>query len=310
MPLIDPTTLRALLRPRRGRALALIALHLGCWLGAAAAIASTDIFLLKIPLWLLAASGVMGLIQLGHETWHHNLFRSRWADRLFGEALSVLVGIAYLPLRHDHLAHHRWSRTPRDPDAYNAGRRSPGLLLLFYAVVALGLPLSLIYFNVLYPLQHFDRAALRRHALVLLAYAAGYAALFAALARNDLLGLALEVWLVPILVASPLNGLKSIADHHANVWRGDRFHTATTARSNRLVTFLWCGLNYHLDHHLFPHVPGYNLPALHHHLRPALLERGAPVFDSYLAVMLAALRAGPAIVPDAVPLVHLRRRSP
>lgn len=54
-----------------------------------------------------------------------------------------------------------------------------------------------------------------------------------------------------------------------------------------------------LDHHRYPHVPGYHLPTHHHHLRPALLERGAPVFDNCLAVTL----------DDDVALVSLRRRS-
>lgn len=308
-PNIDPEVLRPLLQVRRRRVLAMIALHAGCWLLAGLGLAATDAWLLKIPLLVVAASGVMGLIQLDHEAWHGNLFRHRRADRLFGELLSLLVGVAFEPLRHDHLAHHRWSRTARDPDAYNAGRRSVGLTLLFHAVVLLGLPLSVIYFNILYPLQHFDNAALRRHARVLAGYAFLYTLLFSALVHHGALCLAVEVWLLPILLASPINGVKSISDHFNNVWNGDRFHTATTARSNRVVTFLWNGLNYHLDHHLYPRVPGYNLPALHTHLRPQLLAHGAPVYDNYLKVMIGALRAGPAIVDEDVSIVGVTRRQ-
>lgn len=306
--MIDPASLRELLKIRPGRAWGLIGLHAGAWLGAGLGIAATDVWWIEGPLLLVAASAVMGLIQVDHEAWHGNLFRDR-RDRLFGEALSLLVGIAFEPLRHDHLAHHRYNRTARDPDAYNAGRRSPGLTLLFYAVVVLGLPLSLVYFNILYPLQHFDARALRRHARVIAGYAFFYTLLFSALARHDALALAFEVWLLPVLLASPLNGLKSIADHFNNVWNGDRFHTATTARSNRVVTFLWCGLNYHLDHHLFPRVPGYNLPALHEHLRPRLLAEGSPVYDSYLKVMIGALRAGPVVVDEDVKIVGVTRRG-
>lgn len=303
---VSPDVLRPLLAVRRGRAWGMIALHLGTWIAAGVGLALTESWWATAPLALLAASAVMGLIQLDHDAWHGNLFRGR-GDRVFGEAMSLLVGIAFAPLRHDHLAHHRYNRTARDPDAYNAGRDSPGLRLLFYAVVLLGLPLSLIYFNVLYPLLHFTRRELAGHALVLLAYAGLYAAVFAWLAGRGLLAGAVEVWLAPVLLASPINGLKSIADHHRNVWNGDRLHTATTTRSTPAVTFLWNGLNYHLDHHLFPRVPGYNLAALHRHLRPQLLAAGAPVFDGYVAVMLAALRAGPTIVDEDVALV--RRRS-
>ena len=307
---IDPAVLRPLLKIRPARVWALTLLHAGCWLGAGLGLAVTDAWYFTLPLLAVAASGVMGLIQLDHEAWHGNLFNNRRGTRVFGEALSLLVGIAFEPLRHDHLAHHKYNRTARDPDAYNAGRRSFGLTLLFYAVVVLGLPLSVIYFNILYPLQHFNDAELRRHARVLAGYAFFYTLLFSALVHEGALGLAVEVWLLPILLASPLNGLKSIADHFNNVWNGDRFHTATTARGGRLVTFLWNGLNYHLDHHLYPRVPGYNLPALHVHLRPTLLAKGAPVYDSYLKVMLGALRAGPVIVDEHVPIVGVQRRVP
>jgi fatty acid desaturase len=299
-----------LLRIRFPRALGLAGLHAGVWIAAAVAIASTESLWVKVPLWMLAGGAVMGLIQLDHDAWHDNLFPRAWQNRLFGNALSLLVGIAYEPMRHDHLAHHRWNRTGKDPDAYNAGRRSLGLSALYYATVVAGIPLSLIYFNVLYPLQHFDRAALRRHGLVLLGYGVFYVGLFWFLAEHGLVRVAVECWLLPVLFASPLNGLKSIADHHANVWRGDRFHTATTVRSTRIVTFLWNGLNHHLDHHLFPRVPGYNLARLHTRIRPVLLAQGAPVFDSYLHVMWRALLAGPSVVDEDVRLVTLERKNP
>jgi len=64
-------------------------------------------------------------------------------------------------------------------------------------------------------------------------------------------------------------------------------------RSGALLTYFCSGLNHHLDHHLFPRVPGPQLPRLHALLRPHLEAQGAPVFDSYLKVWLAALRAGP-----------------
>jgi fatty acid desaturase len=304
------TELVELLRIRPFRAAGMGVLHLGVWIAAAVAITQVESLWAKLPLWMLAGGAVMGLIQLDHDAWHENLFPRPWQNRLFGNALSLLVGIAYEPMRHDHLAHHRWNRTEKDPDAYNAGRRSFGLSALYYATVFLGIPLSLIYFNVLYPLQHFERARLRRHAAVLLGYGAFYAALFWFLSAHGLLRTAVECWLLPVLFASPLNGLKSIADHYDNAWRGDRFHTATTVRSTRLVTFLWNGLNHHLDHHLFPRVPGYNLARLHARIRPALLAQGACVFDSYLQVMWRALRAGPSVVDEDVRLVTLERKSP
>ncbi|MEJ7730862.1 MAG: fatty acid desaturase [Polyangiaceae bacterium] len=296
-----------LLRVRPLRSAARLAVLLAGWVGLGVASLHTGSWPLRVLCWLAAGFFVNGVIQLAHESWHDNLFRRRWQNALFGWCVGLLAGLAHEPLRHDHLAHHRYNRTERDPDAYNAGR-SPASVVLYYAVVVFGLPLSILYFNLVYPWQHFPRAALRRHACVLVAMGIFYAALFVVLRRSGLLGAAAHLWLLPVLFASPWNGLKSIADHHANDWRGSRFRGATTARSNAVWTWLWSGLNYHLDHHLFPRVPGYNLPALHRRIRPVLLERGAPIYDGYLAVMVAALRAGPMDIEGKVELTDLRRR--
>lgn len=300
--------LASLLRVRPWVAVRKLGVLGSLWIGLGAAVLWLDALAAKIAVWAMMGFVINGLVQLAHETWHGNLFRRRWQNEVAGVGLGLLVGISHDALRHDHLMHHRHNRTPRDPDAYNAGRDSVGARVLFYAVVLFGLPLSVVYFNLLYPLQWFERARLPGHFGRVGLGALGYGALGWWLWRVGWATPALEVWVIPLLATGPYNGLKSIADHHANVWRGDRFHTATTVRSNALVTWFWNGLNYHLDHHLFPRVPGYNLPALHQRLRPALLERGAPVYDAYLQVWWAALRAGPMVVDEEVTVVTLRRR--
>jgi fatty acid desaturase len=299
--------LRALLRQRPGHVALKAAVLVTAWALLGAAVLAVPGWA-RVPLWLAMGFVINGLVQLAHESWHGNLLPRRWQNTLAGTLLGLVVGIVHGPLRHDHLAHHRWSRTERDPDAYNVGRRSFWPTTLHYAIVALGLPLSVIYFNVLYPLQHYDRAALRRHALVLLVYVAIHALAWWLLVRAGLVREALLVWIVPLLFASPWNGLKSLADHYANDWRGNRYRTATTVRTHPLVEWAWNGLNYHLDHHLFPRVPGYNLAALHARIRPALLDRAAPLYDGYAKVMLAAVLAGPLVVDEDVRLVTLERK--
>jgi fatty acid desaturase len=290
---LDRAQWRALVEPRLGPTLLRVGLLFGLWLGLAAGAHVAEPWWAKALLWAASGFFVNGIVQLGHETWHHNLFRGPRANVAFGHFLGWLVGISYEPMRHDHLMHHKFNRTARDPDAYNAGKPSVGTWLRFYAVAFVGLPLAVPFFNILYPLVHMDARRRRRHWWHLGAYVALHAALWAGVVALDLWPWARDLWLVPLLCASPYNGLKSIADHHANVWEGDRYHTATTVRSNAFVTYFWSGLNHHLDHHLFPRVPGPHLPRLHALLRPRLEAEGAPVFDSYAKVFWDALRAGP-----------------
>lgn len=306
---ISARELEGLLKQRPGYVALKLGVLIGAWVGLGGAVLAAPAWL-WLPLWLLMGFVINGLVQLAHETWHGNLLPRRWHNTVAGTLLGLVVGIAHGPLRHDHLAHHRYNRTERDPDAYNVGRRSFWPTALHYAIAALGLPLSVIYFNLLYPVQYYDRPALRRHALVLLGYVAVHVIVWWWLADAGLVRAALLVWVVPVLLTSPWNGLKSLADHYANDWRGTRYRTATTVRTHRLITYAWNGLNYHLDHHLFPRVPGYNLPALHARIRPALEARGAPLYDGYAKVMIAALLAGPMVVDEDVRVVTLERKRP
>jgi fatty acid desaturase len=295
--------LRELSRPSAARALAMIAFLLAAAMGLGLAATLVQPWWARVPIWLAAGFFVNGLVQLGHDAWHHNVFARPWQNTLFGHLFSLLYGVSFSAARHAHLRHHWYNRTERDPDAYNAGARGPRVQVQFYAVVFLGLSLAPLHFNVLYPLVAYSRRELVRHAAELVGYVLAWGLLVKVLP----LGLLLDAWLLPLLFANPWNGLKSIADHHANVWRGDRFHAATTVRTTAFWTFAWNGLNHHLDHHLFPRVPGYNLPRLHALIAPELAARGAPVFDGYLGVFRDALRAGPTYVEDGH--AFLRRRE-
>jgi fatty acid desaturase len=296
---IDPESLRALLRPSPLRALSMTALFLALWLCLGFLAHRIEPLWAKLPVLLFAGFWVNGLVQLGHDAWHHNLFARPWQNTLYGHAFSLLFGVSFSAARDAHLRHHRYNRTERDPDAYNVGAKGLRVKIQYYVVIFLGLPLSPLHFGLLYPLAFYERKALPRHFAEVAAYAAAYAALFGLLlAPRGLALLVLEVWLLPLLFASPWNGLKSVADHFCNVWKGDRYHTATTVRTTRLWAWAWNGLNYHLDHHLYPRVPGHNLPAVHAMIRPSLEARGAPMFDGYLRVFWAAFRAGPVYVDD------------
>ena len=296
---IDRDELRELTRPRAGYALGMTTLLLAAWLGLGLAATRVDPWWARLPIWILAGFLINGLVQLGHDAWHHNLFARPWQNEVYGHLFSLLFGVSFSAARHAHLRHHWYNRTERDPDAYNVGARGVRVQLQYYAVVVAGLVLAPLHFNLLYPIAFYPRRQLPRHAVEVALYAAVYVAVFAlVLGPGDLVGAALAIWLVPIVFATPWNGLKSVADHYRNVWKGDRFHTATTVRTTRAWSWLWNGLNYHLDHHLYPRVPGYRLAQIHARIGPELAARGAPVFDGYLRVFWGAVRDGPTYVDD------------
>ncbi|KTD57223.1 fatty acid desaturase family protein [Legionella shakespearei] len=250
----------------------------------------------KLIVGLLLGFFINGLIQLIHEAWHYNLFNSRKLNAFFGHFLSFIFLVLYAPARHGHVLHHRYNRTEKDPDAYNTGEASLKLNFMYYGVFLIGAPLAIIHFNLLYPLQQYNRQQILRHCLQL-------AVLVSVLGFIWWLGCQLnwqqhmvQCWLLPILLTSPWNGLKSVADHFCNQWKGDPLHTATTVKSNRFTTYIWNGLNYHIEHHLFPGVPGYNLKQIHQELEPLLAKEKAPVYSGYAKIWWSAFRRGPEVL--------------
>lgn len=79
---------------------------------------------------------------------------------------------------------------------------------------------------------------------------------------------------------------------HALTRPGHPLTHTRTVTSNLVVSFLMCNLNYHLEHHLFPGVPWYNLPRVHALLADEYRRAGAFVHRSYLGFLREAARAG------------------
>ena len=79
----------------------------------------------------------------------------------------------------------------------------------------------------------------------------------------------LDVWLIPGVLVGYISAVRALAQH-ALTMPGDPLTASRSVRSNRFVAFLLLNENFHLEHHLFPEVPSYNLPRLRELLRGRL----------------------------------------
>lgn len=112
----------------------------------------------------------------------------------------------------------------------------------------------------------------------------------------------LMFWVVPIFTAAVfVLRIRSIAEHfglkHENVFSESR----TTYPSLLEKIFIAPhGVNYHLDHHLYPSVPFYRLPELHRALMqaPAYSEQ-AHITRSYWNVLRECMRCKGDFIPRA-----------
>ena len=97
----------------------------------------------------------------------------------------------------------------------------------------------------------------------------------------------LLLWVLPLAtVLQALLRLRAILEHGAVVSRSSPFHSA---RSNLVPVWLrwWMfshHVNYHIEHHLYPSIPHYNLPHAHKELRAAGKLRDAEAVPVGLAL--------------------------
>jgi fatty acid desaturase len=250
------------------------------------------------PWVVVPAVLAMGILQhawfiLAHDAAHYRLFEPRWLNDLVGRALATPGGISMCTYRVVHRLHHNHLYGKQDPDLpIHAGYpRGRAYLLKKLAKDAVGLTAwkTYAYFfgapainddvgTANRPLNdtspELRRTARRDRWIVagfhaaapVLAFAAGHGWHY------------LVLWVLPLLtVLQPILRFRAICEHGAVTDTGSPM---TAARTN--LTPGWLGwalfphhVGYHLEHHLYPAIPHYNLPTCHRELvSRGLLEGG------------------------------------
>ncbi|MDH3295678.1 MAG: fatty acid desaturase, partial [Acidimicrobiia bacterium] len=113
------------------------------------------------------------------------------------------------------------------------------------------------------------------------------------------------MWLMVFFGITQHAGLQeNVLDHRRNT---------RTVYMNPVFRFLYLNMNYHIEHHIFPTVPYYNLPALHAEMKPYLPEPLPSTVAAYREIFttLAAQRADEAyelgrVIPEVPEADHRR----
>ena len=239
----------------------------------------------------------MSLVTFMHDATHNTLFESRALTWAFGIITMIPIFVSFIAFKQDHLEHHRFNRSPRDPDAFTMGKRGPLDFLLFYAYMSIGAVLSCVHFNLLYPVHRFNRRQWAIHLFETILKATVYWLVLGYAHRHGVLVKTLEVWLWPVFFFSLFNSMRFIAEHYGTPWNSGQLVGTRTVISNPVHAFFWNNINWHIGHHIYPMVPWYNLVELHDLLGPQIRASGAFVDKSYVAVYLDAMRSGPETGP-------------
>lgn len=240
---------------------------------------SASAWLARGGLYLVAAASLHGISLFTHEAVHGSLARRRWLNRIGGIACALPVLQNFAAYKVLHLRHHVDLGGGKDPDHYGnyTGRRWLELLMHMGRLL-LGYPAYITLIPIL-GWRHGTSSERRWIELEVALLAAG-AALAVAFAPGAVL---LHAWVIPMLVINTLVNIRGMSQHTFLAESHHPVRGSRTILSNPVTRFFMCNENYHLEHHLYPRVPWYNLPELHRTLRAELLAQGAPFIPSYFS---------------------------
>lgn len=231
-----------------------------------------------IPASVAIGFCVFSLTTLLHEVVHQTVFAVKRPrlNRLLGHLYACPSGLSQTQFTRWHLDHHdNLGTTDQDPKrAYLSPKRKARWFKALYLTPAL-FP---IYFRAArkamasYPPDVRRRIALERTAAILL-HLAIPTALWLTLGP----AYALKLHLVPVFVVFPVAFTINRLGQHYDVDPADPAAWGTLLRPSPLLwDRIYLFSNYHLEHHYFPRVPCYRLPALRRLLDPFFAQRGIP----------------------------------
>jgi fatty acid desaturase len=244
-----------------------------------------------LPLFIVHGTLINFLYAGQHELSHWTVFRTRGLNEFFGRLFGwVLI----YPRNFDqvqHFAHHRFTQDwQRDGELarapYNLSSYVLWMLGISYWYTRVRRVVRFACGVVTEPyLPTARKPGLTREARWHLA-AYGLIAAWSVYLRS---AIALELWLLPMLVMKPVHQLQNTMEHLGLPHVDAIAENTRSTRTNALMRWLAWNMQYHTAHHAFPGVPFHSLRRLHDAI---FVSQGrVPPTMSYLGFQRAALKA-------------------
>ena len=260
------------------------------------------------------------IAMIGHDCGHHQIFKRARPNWLLGQlCFSFVVGVGFWSWRWRHNVHHvETNDEDEDPDLSFGGfftlneddaASRTGLSRLVVRYQAwLFVPVVAAVLSIVMRAEGWRYAVMDMRGL-------RQAAELTLLTLNTVLWLLPSLvlgwsWIWVFLASQAVGGLylgMSIAPNHKGMptWAAGtelsflerQVLGSRNILPGRIAEFVFGGLNYQIEHHLFPTMPRANLGAAHDIVRPFCLEQGIPyeevsVWESYRQTFAALDRCG------------------
>ena len=240
------------------------ALYLSGWaLGVAGVVALRGHPPAQLLLSALLGSQLHALTVLQHDCGHRSAFGPQRLNLWMGRVLAWFVLMPFTTFTELHRLHHGFLGDERhDPDEWFYGGGPVQLFLRECLFMPRFIWLSLTRI----PPGEVRARVVRELAFNLLTHGL----LVAALLWAGEIGLLVYAWLLPMLwLACVFSPISRGYEHYpmaclaGNDPRRQDLRLNTVSVTSRLMGALWANIGLHVEHHMYPRVPFYRLPALH-----------------------------------------------
>ncbi len=224
-----------------------------------------------VPAAVLLGFVLFSLTILLHEVVHQAVFERRrtpW-NAVLGWLYALPTGLSRSQFTRWHLDHH--AELGSDKDDPKRHHLTPKIVRRWYKALYLTPYLFPLYFRAAmreargYEPALRSRLRVERTVTMLL-----HVGLVAAIVHWGSWALLLRVYVIPLFFVFPIAFTVNRLGQHYDIEPDDPAAWGTIIKTNGIWNFLFLWSSYHMEHHYFPGVPFYNLPALHRELRPVL----------------------------------------
>ena len=244
-----------------------------------------------VPVFVVHGTLINFLYAGQHEMSHWTVFRTKALNEFFGRVFGFILFYPRDFDRIQHFAHHRYTQDWERDGELGRSRYTLASYLLWvlgpsywYTRIRRIIRFAFGIVTEPYLPQHRHAELVREARWHLACYA--LIAIVSLLARS---WLAVELWLLPMLVMKPVHQLQNTIEHLGLPHSDAITRNTRTTRTNAVMRWICWNMQYHTAHHAFPGVPCYNLPRLH---ATIFVEKDRPPPTmSYLAFQRAVLRA-------------------
>jgi fatty acid desaturase len=245
------------------------------------------IYLACLPLYIVAAGALHGISLFTHEAVHGTLCENAKWNCALGAVCAWPVMQNFAAYRVLHLRHHDHLGLEGDPDHYsNYTHWSWLLFIMHWGRLIIGYPAYIVAI----PVLAFRQGRGWERFWILFETVSVVGLIVIVLMSPIPRVLLIQAWLIPMIFINTLVNIRGMSQHTFLEHQSDTILGTRSILTNRVTAFFMCNENYHLEHHLYPGVPWYNLPRLHREIKADLAARGAPYIGSYLAFVRLFVR--------------------